>query len=96
VIHINGLIDGAGGEIATAGWLPGREWGGSPLQPIHDKAAAGNHSLSGKFFGLLVWHTFMERTETWATGKYEINGREIGSRTYFIVGTHSPPPSLSA
>lgn len=85
VDHVNGLIDGAGGEIATAGWLPGNDWSGSPLQPIHDKVARGDRSLSGKFFGLLVWHTFMERPERWATGKYEVNGREIGSRTYFRV-----------
>jgi len=87
VDHINGLIDGAGDGIATAGWLPGNDWSGSPLQPIYDKAARGDYSLSGKFFGLLVWYTVMERPEKWATGKYKKDGREIASRTYFRVRT---------
>jgi hypothetical protein len=25
----------------------------------------------------------MNREETWATGKYGVDGRDIGSRTYF-------------
>ena len=89
VTHINEMIDDVGGEMATAGWLPGSDWTGSPFQPIHDKAAAKDRGLSGKFFGLLVWYAVMERAETWETGKYHVNGREIGSRTYFRV--LSPP-----
>ncbi len=39
VARINTLIDGAGGRIATAGWLPGNDWTGTPFQAIYDKAA---------------------------------------------------------
>lgn len=38
------------------------------------------------FFGQLVWYAVMGRPETWASGRYEVDGREIGSRTYFRVG----------
>lgn len=85
VVRINKLIDDAGGKIATAGWLPGDDWTGTPFQAIHEKAAKSNYDLSAKFFGLLVWYTVMERDETWASGKYQVDGRDIGSRTYFQV-----------
>ena len=85
VARINGLIDAAGGEIATAGWLPGNDWTGTPFEAIYLKAARKNYDLSAKFFGLLVWHTVMERPETWASGRYQVDGRDIGSRTYFKV-----------
>jgi len=82
---INELIEKAGAEIATAGWLPGSDWSGTPFQAIYTKAALKNYDLSAKFFGLLVWYTVMGRDETWASGRYEKDGRDIGSRTYFRV-----------
>ena len=85
VDRINELIDDAGGEIATAGWLPGSDWNGTPFQPIYDKAARHDYALSAKFFGLLVWYVIMHRPEKWASGRYEKDGREIGSRTYFRI-----------
>lgn len=39
VARINELIDQAGGEMATAGWLPGSDWAGTAFEPIHRKAA---------------------------------------------------------
>lgn len=83
VARINELIDEAGSEIATAGWLPGSDWRGTPFQPIYDKAAPGDFSRSAMFFGQLVWHAVMNRPERWGSGRYEVNGRDIGSRTYF-------------
>jgi hypothetical protein len=85
IVRINELIDAAGGEIATAGWLPGSDWGGTPFQPIFTKAAKGDRGLSGKFFGQVVWYTIMTRPERWASGRYEKDGEDIGSRTYFRV-----------
>ena len=29
VVHINELIENAGGKIVTAGWLPGSDWSGT-------------------------------------------------------------------
>jgi hypothetical protein len=83
--RINELINDAGGEIATAGWLPGRNWSGTPFDPIYQKAAGKNQSLAGKLFGLCVWYTVATRSDDWMSGRYEKDGRDIGSRTYFRI-----------
>ena len=83
VDRINELIDASGGEIATAGWLPGSDWTGTPFEPIYTKAARGDFDRSAKFFGQLVWYAVMQRPERWASGRYQLDGRDIGSRTYF-------------
>lgn len=83
VARINELIDAAGGEIATAGWLPGSDWTGTPFEPVYTKAARGDFDLSARFFGQLVWYTVMKRPERWGSGRYQLDGKEISSRTYF-------------
>lgn len=85
VDRINELIDAAGAEIATAGWLPGSNWANTPFQPIYTRAARRNYDLSARFFGQVVWYTVMQRPETWASGRFEKDGVDIGSRTYFRV-----------
>lgn len=82
--EINRLAD-AQGKIFTAGWLPGADWNGTPFQPIYDKAARNDYSLSALLYGLLVYVTVMEREDTWASGRYRVGDRDIGSRTYFRV-----------
>ena len=86
VARINQLIDESGAEIATAGWLPGSDWTGTPFEPIYTKAARRDYDQSARFFGQLVWYTVMQRPETWGSGQYEVEGRDIGSRTYFRLG----------
>ncbi len=86
VARINELIDAAGAEIATAGWLPGRDWTGTPFEPIYTKGTASNYDMAARMFGLLVWYVVMQRPERWASGRYEKDGKEIGSRTYFRIG----------
>lgn len=83
VTRINELIDEAGAEIATAGWLPGSDWTGTVFEPIYTKAAPGNFERSALFFGQLVWYTVMKRPERWGSGRYQLDGKDIGSRTYF-------------
>jgi hypothetical protein len=83
VARIDELIDEAGGEIATAGWLPGSDWTGTPFQPIYTTAARGDFSRAAMFFGQLVWYAVMQRPERWGSGRYDLDGRDIGSRTYF-------------
>ena len=80
---LNGMIDG--GEIHTAGWMPGRDWFDTPFHAIYEKAARGDYGLSARCFGLMVYETFMDRPETWTSGRFEKNGEPIGSRTYFQV-----------
>ena len=83
VDRINELIDEGGAQIATAGWLPGSDWTGTPFEPIYTKAARGDFERSALFFGQLVWYTIMKRPERWASGRYQLDGKDIGSRTYF-------------
>lgn len=78
---LNSKIEGD--EIHTAGWMPGADWRGTPFQPIFEKAARKNFELAAKLFGLLVWDVFMNRDDQRFTGKFELNGKDIGSRTYF-------------
>ena len=86
VDRINQLIDESGGEVATAGWLPGSDWTGTPFESIYTKAARQDFTRSALFFGQLVWFTIMHRPERWASGRYEKDGVDIGSRTYFRIG----------
>jgi hypothetical protein len=86
--EIHRMIDESLGkkEILTSGWMPGNDWTDGPFQPIYEKAAQHSYELSGKLFGLLVFDVFRERPEDWITGRFEMNGRDIGSLTYFTAG----------
>ena len=79
--HINGLI--AGDEIHTSSWMPGSDWTGTPLEAVYAKAAARNHELSAKYFGLLTFYAFMRHPQEWITGRFEMNGDPLPGRTYF-------------
>ncbi len=83
VSRVNELIDEAGGEIATAGWLPGNDWTGTVFEPIYTKATREDFDRSAMFFGQVVWYTIMRRPEAWGSGRYDLDGKTIGSRTYF-------------
>jgi hypothetical protein len=90
IAEINARIDAAGGEIATAGWLPGSDWSGTPFAPIYEKGCRRNQRLSGLFFGQCVWFAMSERPEPWAFGRYQKDGIDIGSITYFRVDPGQP------
>ena len=85
--RINELIDESGAEIATAGWLPGSDWTGTPFEPIYTIAARQDFQRSAMFFGQLVWYVVMQRPEPWGSGRYQVDGRDIGSRTYFRLAS---------
>lgn len=71
-------------EIDTAGWIPGAIWQGTPWFPIY-LAAGENQELAAKFFGQIVWQVVMDHTACWGSGKYELDGIPIRSRTYFRI-----------
>ena len=81
--RLDELINGT--EIQTAGWMPGKDWTGTPFQPIYEKAARHSEEAAARCFGLMVWEVFMERPEKWTSGRFEKDGEPIGSRTYFQV-----------
>lgn len=71
------------GHIHTAGWMPGKDWRGTPFQALYKKAAKSNVELAAKLFGIMVWEAFERSNEDWFTGRFDMNGEEIGSRTYW-------------
>lgn len=85
IAAIRGALDTMiqGTEIQTAGWMPGADWTGTPFQPIYEKAARFDEAAAARCFGLMVWEVFMQRPEVWTSGRFEKDGEEIGSRTYF-------------
>ena len=82
--RLNEMIDGT--QIKTAGWMPGKDWTGTPFLPIYEKAARYHETMAARCFGLMVWEVFMERPETWTSGRFERDGEPIESRTYFRAG----------
>ncbi len=74
-----------GDEIATAGWIPGSNWSGTPFHSIYEKACRFDEEASAKCFGLIVWETMMEHEDYWGFGRYELNNLPIRSMTYFKV-----------
>lgn len=84
---LNDKIDGS--DINTAGWLPGHDWTGTVYEPIYE-ACGQNQTLSGMFFGLIVFDLLMKREDkTWGFGRFEKDGKQIASMTYFVL--QNPP-----
>ena len=80
---LNAMIDSY--EVHTSSWMPGSDWNGTPFQPIYDKACGQDLDASGRFFGLLVWIVFQERTDAWSFGRYEKDNIPIKGMTYFRI-----------
>lgn len=74
-----------GDEIATAGWIPGADWSGTPFYPIYDVACGRDEDAAAKCFGIMVWETFMQHEDRWGFGRYNLNNLPISSMTYFKV-----------
>ena len=81
VDELNSKIEGS--EIETSCWMPGKDWTNTPFQPIHDKAARQDTQLAAGLFGLMVFYTFMNREDSWITGRFEKDGIPLSGRTYF-------------
>ncbi|MEA4892466.1 MAG: hypothetical protein VB085_07875 [Peptococcaceae bacterium] len=71
-------------ELITAGWIPGSNWTGMVWSPIYT-ASGNDFTRAGMVFGALVFEVIMNRSEDWSLGKYQVNGRDIGSTTYFRI-----------
>lgn len=68
----------------TAGWMPGKDWRGTAFQELYDTAAKSDPKLAAMMFGIFVWEAFERHPSDWVTGRFEIDGKPIGSRTYFL------------
>lgn len=76
-------------DINTAGWIPGKDWTGTVYEPIY-KACGQNITQAGFFFGLILFNLLMNyEGKVWGFGKFEKDGKEIKSTTYFVL--NNPP-----
>jgi hypothetical protein len=74
-------------QIHTAGWIPGSDWDGTVWAPIYYTAAREDPGQAALCFGLFCYVAFMRRPEKWIVGKFDLNGKSIGSNTYFMSPT---------
>ncbi|MBT1689296.1 hypothetical protein [Dawidia soli] len=74
-----------GSDIQTSSWMPGKDWTNTVFAPIYSKACKSDYTQAAKFFGLLVWETFLRHPDYWAFGRYELDGIPIQGLTYFRV-----------
>ncbi len=72
-------------EIQTSSWMPGKNWANTVFDPIYSKACNCDYVQAAKFFGLLVWETFLNHKDYWAFDHYELDGKPINGLTYFKV-----------
>src|SRR6266496_3514981 len=68
IAELNRRIDGT--EVQTSSWMPGK-WEGTVFMSIYE-ACDYDEVEAGLFFGLLVWETFMGRSEAWSFGRYKV------------------------
>ena len=80
---LNARIDG--GEVHTAGWIPGSDWRGTVFEPIWSAACGGNQEAAAKCFGLILWEVMTRREDDWSFGRFEKDGVPIESMTYFRI-----------
>lgn len=80
----------SGSEIETSSWIPGANWEGTVYQPIYETACEYDEGAAARFFGLILWHVFLEHEAVWAFGRYEKEGIPIEGLTYFQL--KNPPP----
>lgn len=73
----------------SGGWA---SWTGTPFEPIYTVAARQDYQRSALFFGQLVWYVVMQRPEPWGSGRYQVDGRDIGSRESRSRGLSRPRP----
>jgi hypothetical protein len=83
--ELRSLISGS--EIKTSSWIPGSDWTGTVYEPIYH-ACNEDEVASAKFFGLIVWHVFLDHEEFWSFGHYKLGDVPIAGLTYFRI---SPP-----
>jgi hypothetical protein len=51
-------------EVVVAAWLPGKDWTGTPFEPLY-YACNRNEEQSGWFFGLIVWDVMIHHSDDW-------------------------------
>jgi len=69
-------------NIFTSSFLPGRDWTGTPFQPLY-VACGKSVKQSGYFFGLIVWSIIMEDDDKWVFKPSEKDDGDPLGTTYW-------------
>jgi hypothetical protein len=70
--------------VITVSWVPGSDWTGTVYDPIY-WALRQSPVHSAQFLGLMFMDVAIHRPENWGFGHYELNGKPIEGRTYFLL-----------
>jgi hypothetical protein len=76
--------------VITMSWVPGADWTNTPYEPIYNAISQRfapdiATEYAAKFLGLLFMDVAIHRPERWGFGHYELAGKPIKGRTYFLL-----------
>jgi len=79
--HFDGVKD-----VDVSSFIPGRDWRGSPYQPIY-VACNENQQDAAFLFGLILWRVMVDRPDHWGfrSAKDSFGDREILGTVYFRI-----------
>lgn len=80
--EIDKVLDSDGEKAFVPGWHVKKDWNGTPLQAIHNKAFPGDKKSSALWFGLACMEVIMDRGERWFALKSNFN-REFDQTVYW-------------
>lgn len=81
---IHNIMDNTphGEHIITSSYIPGRDWRGTPFDPIY-QACNQNWEAARLFFGQLVWEAVQEHDDIWYFIRQERDDDQPIGLTYF-------------
>jgi len=76
--------------VITMSWVPGADWTNTPYEPVYNAISQRfapdiATEYAAKFLGLLFMDVAIHRPERWGFGHYELAGKPIKGRTYFLL-----------
>ena len=74
----------AGDRVYVPGWRTQKDWTGTPLQAIFEKACPGNFEMSAFWYGLITMQVIIDRPETWLAMKTQFAGRTFDQTVYWL------------
>ncbi len=71
-----------GAHVITSSYIPGKDWSGTPFDPIY-RACKGKWAAARLFFGQLVWDAVQQHPEKWHFMRQEKGDDQPIGLTYF-------------
>lgn len=74
----------AGDRVYVPGWRTQKDWTGTPLQAIFEKAYPDSFEMSAFWYGLITMQVIIDRPETWLAMKTKFDGRKFEQMIYWL------------